>query len=98
MVKRVALGIEISEDRAHTSIVAAGYVNTGIVPVDLLAYLTGTDATSTVLRFAQDTDGAVGCDRPALARRDADQTVDRCGGHRDVAVDERLRGRPRHLP
>jgi hypothetical protein len=36
MVKRVALGIEISEDRAHTSIVGAGYVSTGIVLVDLL--------------------------------------------------------------
>ena len=36
MVKQVALGIEISEDRAHTSIVGAGYVSTGIVLVDLL--------------------------------------------------------------
>jgi hypothetical protein len=32
----------------------------------------------------QDTDGAVGGDRPALAG-DADQAVDRCGGHRDAA-------------
>jgi hypothetical protein len=53
MVNRVALGIEISEDRAHTSIVGAGYVNTGIVLVDLLAYLTGTDATATVLRLGK---------------------------------------------
>jgi hypothetical protein len=53
MVKRVALGIEISEDRAHTSIVGAGHVNTDIVLIDLLAYLTGTDATSTVLRLGK---------------------------------------------
>jgi hypothetical protein len=50
-VKRVALGIEIAEDRAHTSIVGAGHVSTGIVLIDLLAYLTGTDATATVLRL-----------------------------------------------
>jgi hypothetical protein len=49
----VALGIEISEDRAHTSIVGAGHVNTDIVLIDLLAYLTGTDATSTVLRLGK---------------------------------------------
>jgi hypothetical protein len=53
MVKTVVLGIEIAEDRAHTSIVGAGYVSTGIVLVDLLAYLTGTDATSTVLRLRE---------------------------------------------
>jgi hypothetical protein len=53
MVKKVALGIEIAEDRRHTSIVGAGYVDKrqGIVLVDLLAYLTGTEATSTVLRL-----------------------------------------------
>jgi hypothetical protein len=51
MVKTVALGVEISEDRAHTSIVGAGYVTQSIVLVDMLAYLTGTDATATVLRL-----------------------------------------------
>jgi hypothetical protein len=52
MVKKVALG-ELAEDRAHTSIVAAGYVDkpAGIVLVDLLAYLTGTAASATVLRL-----------------------------------------------
>jgi hypothetical protein len=53
VVKKVAPGVEIAEDRAQTSIVAAGYVNkhAGIVLVDLLAYLTRTEATSTVLRL-----------------------------------------------
>jgi hypothetical protein len=53
MVKKVSLGVEIAEDRRHTSIVGAGYVNKSqsIVLVDLLAYLTGTDATATVLRL-----------------------------------------------
>jgi hypothetical protein len=55
MAKRVALGIEISEDRAHTSIIGAGYVSTGVVLVDLLAYLTGTDATATVAAAGQRT-------------------------------------------
>jgi hypothetical protein len=31
--------------------VSAGYVSEGIVLVDLLAYLTGTEATSTFLRL-----------------------------------------------
>jgi hypothetical protein len=55
IAKKVALGVEISEDRAHPSIVGAGYVNKsqGVVLVDLLAYLTGTDATSTVLRLCK---------------------------------------------
>ncbi len=52
-MKKVALGVEISEDRAHTSIVAAGFVSKGIILVDLLAYLTGTEATWTVLRLGK---------------------------------------------
>ena len=51
MVKKVSLGVEIAEDRRHTSIVGAGYVSKGIVLIDLLAYLTGTEATSTILRL-----------------------------------------------
>jgi hypothetical protein len=51
MVKTVALGIEIAEDRRHTSIIGAGYVDQSIVLVDLLAYLTGTEATATVRRL-----------------------------------------------
>jgi hypothetical protein len=45
----------------------------------LPAYLTGTDATAT--------DGADDGNRPALAGRHANQTIDRCRGHRDAAVD-----------
>jgi hypothetical protein len=51
MVKKVALGIEIAEDRSRTSIVGAGYISDGIVLVDLLAYRSGTDAVTTVLRL-----------------------------------------------
>jgi hypothetical protein len=51
MVKRVALGIGISEDRAHPSIVGAGCVSKGIVLVDLLAYIGGTEAAATVRRL-----------------------------------------------
>jgi hypothetical protein len=42
--------IEISED-GRTPAWSAGYVSPGILLVDLLAYLTRTDATSTVLRL-----------------------------------------------
>lgn len=49
MVAEVALGIEISEDRAHTSVVAAGRLEHDLVLVDLLAYLDGTDPVSSVL-------------------------------------------------
>jgi hypothetical protein len=44
-----ALGIEISEDRSHTSIVAAGVIEADMLLVDLVAYLDGPDATSAVL-------------------------------------------------
>lgn len=44
------LGLEISEDRRHTSIAAAGWVD-GAVMVDLVAYLDGTEAVPEVLRL-----------------------------------------------
>jgi hypothetical protein len=43
--------VEISEARTHTSIVAADYLSKDIILVDLLAYLTGTEATPTVPRL-----------------------------------------------
>ncbi len=49
MVAVVALGIEISEDRQHTSIVGAGHLDGDLVLVDLLAYLDGTDPVPAVL-------------------------------------------------
>ncbi|HEY2957373.1 MAG TPA: hypothetical protein VGM21_04055 [Actinomycetota bacterium] len=49
MVKEVALGIEVSEDRQHCSVVAAGYLEHGMVLVDLLRYLDGTGPVPAVL-------------------------------------------------
>jgi hypothetical protein len=44
MLAEVALGIEISEDRDHTSVCAAGYAPGGGAIVELAAYLDGPDA------------------------------------------------------
>jgi hypothetical protein len=49
MVAEVALGIEIAEDRAHTSIVGAGRLEGDLVLVDLLRYLDSTDPVGAVL-------------------------------------------------
>jgi hypothetical protein len=46
-----ALGIEISEDRSHTSIVAAGVIDADMLLVDLVAYREGPDATAAVLEL-----------------------------------------------
>ena len=51
MVVEVALALEVSEDRQHTSIVAAGRLEGDLVLLDLLAYLAGTDPTAAVLRI-----------------------------------------------
>ena len=45
------LGIEISEDRSHTSIAAARNLDGSAVLVELVAYLNGTDPTATVVRL-----------------------------------------------
>ena len=49
MVEESALGIEVSEDRQHTSIVAAGRLEGDLVFLDLLRYLGGTDALPAVV-------------------------------------------------
>jgi hypothetical protein len=64
MLAEVALGVEISEDRDHTSVCAAGYGPGGGAVVELAAYLDGPDAgvaevlslraTQTVLAVAVD--------------------------------------------
>jgi hypothetical protein len=107
MAKRVALGIEISEDRAHTSIIGAGYVSTGVVLVDLLAYLTGTDATATVAAAGQRTVQSVVIDPHSPGATlikpltDAEVNVTQPSTS-DIAVahgtllDERAAGRLRH--
>jgi hypothetical protein len=50
MVTEIAIAIEISEDRAHVSIVAAGYLD-GLVLLELAGYLDGTDPTAAVLEL-----------------------------------------------
>jgi hypothetical protein len=44
-----ALGVEIAEDRSHTSIVAAGLVEGDVLLVELVAYLDGPDGAGAVL-------------------------------------------------
>jgi hypothetical protein len=44
MLAEVALGVEISEDRDHTSVAAAGYGADGALVVELACYLDGPDA------------------------------------------------------
>src|SRR5215212_10232693 len=51
MLTTCALGIEIAEDRSHTSIAAAGYLDGDVVLIELSAYLEGTDPTAAVLRL-----------------------------------------------
>jgi hypothetical protein len=51
MVTEVALALEISEDRQHTSIVAAGCLEGDLVLLELVRYLDGTDAVPAVLEL-----------------------------------------------
>jgi hypothetical protein len=53
MVNEIALALEISEDRQHTSVVAAGKMPNGLVLVELAAYLEGTDPVGTVQALEQ---------------------------------------------
>jgi hypothetical protein len=54
MVTDVALALEISEDRQHTSIVAAGHLPEDLVLLELAAYLDGTDPVAAVLALRQE--------------------------------------------
>lgn len=51
MVAEIALGIEVAEDRRHTSVVSAGCLQGEMVLLDLLAYLDGTDPVEAVLEI-----------------------------------------------
>ena len=51
MVTDVALALEIAEDRRHTSVVAAGRLPSGLILLDLAAYLEGTDPVAAVTRI-----------------------------------------------
>jgi hypothetical protein len=54
MVTEVALAAEISEDRQHCSIVAAGRLDGDLVLLDLVRYLPGTDPVSAVLELQEE--------------------------------------------
>jgi hypothetical protein len=51
MVAEVAIALEVSEDRRHTSIVAAGHLDGDLVLLELAAYLDGTDPVPAVLEL-----------------------------------------------
>lgn len=51
MLTTVALGLQISQDRAYTSIAAAGRLDGDIIAAELVAYLPGTDPVETVLKL-----------------------------------------------
>jgi len=53
MVAEVALALEISEDRRHCAIVAAGRLDGDLVLLDLAAYLEGTDPAAAVLELRE---------------------------------------------
>jgi hypothetical protein len=53
MVAEVALALEISEDRQHCSVVAAGHLDGDLVLLELARYLDGTDPVQAVLELRQ---------------------------------------------
>jgi hypothetical protein len=50
-VAEVALALEVSEDRRHTSVVAAGHLEADLILLELAAYLDGADPTAAVLEL-----------------------------------------------
>jgi hypothetical protein len=50
MLTEMALGVEVSEDRSHASIAAAGALDTETVVIDLLHYLDGTGGVVAAVR------------------------------------------------
>jgi hypothetical protein len=53
MVTEGAIALEISEDRQHTSIVAAGHLEDDLVLLELACYLDHTDPVATVLQLRE---------------------------------------------
>src|SRR5262245_14658207 len=51
LMDEYCVGIEIAEDRRHTSAVVAGTVEGDVVLVELRAYVDGPDATGVVLEM-----------------------------------------------
>jgi hypothetical protein len=53
-VAECAIALEISEDRQHCSIVAAGHLPEDLVLLELAAYLDGTDPVAAVLQLREE--------------------------------------------
>jgi hypothetical protein len=51
MLTDICLGVEISEDRQHTSIAAAGHIDGDRILVELLHYLDGTNPVEDIQRL-----------------------------------------------
>jgi hypothetical protein len=51
MIEEIWLGLEISEDRRHTAVAAAGRTDGDLIVVELVAYIDGTDPVAEVLRL-----------------------------------------------
>jgi hypothetical protein len=69
LIDEYALGVEIAEDRRHTSVVAAGAVEGDVVLVDLKAYLDGPDATGVVLELLEERKAQASDDDPLPERK-----------------------------
>jgi hypothetical protein len=54
IVAECAIALEISEDRQHTSIVAAGHLPDDLVLLELAAYLDGTNPLAAVLQLREE--------------------------------------------
>jgi hypothetical protein len=54
LMEEYALGIEIAEDRRHTSVVAAGAFDGDVLLIDLVHYVPGPDATGVVLELLEE--------------------------------------------
>lgn len=54
IVAECAIALEISEDRQHTSIMAAGHLPDDLVLLELAAYLDGTNPLAAVLQLRQE--------------------------------------------
>jgi hypothetical protein len=52
-VADAALALEISEDRAHTSVVAAGHLDEDLILLELAAYISGTDPAAVVAELGR---------------------------------------------
>ena len=98
MVAEVALAMEIAEDRAAQSIVAAGCLPDELVLLEVAAYLTGTDPTAAVLELQGRAHRAGGGRRPTPPRRHLYPAAGGRRDHRHPALVRRDRRGARPVP